>query len=217
MTSLFDELFSDEPTVASPVTGILGPDYSDVDARTVKGLLPNFTKILDLAPMGYVAGGCFKNIFNNERPKDIDVFFNDEAGFTEALTNFDAKFDKVYENDNTVCFNVNEQNVELIKSQFGGVQQMLDRFDFSIVKFAVYIDNEGAMRARYHDKFFEHLLQRKLVLLNTAILPVNTFERALKYTRYGYSLCLESKQILIDSIRNSDGGTFASDFYVGID
>lgn len=24
---------------------------------------------------GYIAGGCFKNIFNNERAKDIDVFF----------------------------------------------------------------------------------------------------------------------------------------------
>lgn len=60
-------------------------------------------------------------------------------------------------------------------------------------------------------------MQVRLGPCASAILLVNTFERALKYTRYGYSLCLESKQILIDSIRNSDGGTFASDFYVGID
>lgn len=207
----------DKPPVPSPVVGPLGPDYNDADARTIKGLLPNFTKILDLAPMGYVAGGCFKNIFNGERPKDIDVFFNDKSGFIEALPNFYAKFNKVYENDNTICFNVDGQKVELIKSQFGTVQEMLDRFDFTVVKFAVYPASDGKMRARYHVQFFEHLMQRKLVLTDTALLPISTFERTLKYTRYGYNMCLGSKQMLIDSIRNSDGGTFANDFYVGID
>ena len=30
---------------------------------------------------GYIAGGCFKNIFNGEKIKDIDIFFDDEEEF----------------------------------------------------------------------------------------------------------------------------------------
>ena len=33
---------------------------------------------------GFIAGGCFKNIFNNERVKDLDIFFESEKDFLEA-------------------------------------------------------------------------------------------------------------------------------------
>ncbi|HEM4745463.1 TPA: hypothetical protein U1397_000160 [Streptococcus suis] len=32
---------------------------------------------------GFIAGGCFKNIFNNERVKDLDIFFENENDFLE--------------------------------------------------------------------------------------------------------------------------------------
>ena len=30
---------------------------------------------------GFIAGGCFKNIFNNEKIKDVDIFFESESDF----------------------------------------------------------------------------------------------------------------------------------------
>lgn len=33
---------------------------------------------------GYIAGGCFKNIFNGQRIKDIDIFFLTKGDFIEA-------------------------------------------------------------------------------------------------------------------------------------
>lgn len=30
---------------------------------------------------GFIAGGCFKNIFSGERVKDIDIFFESESDF----------------------------------------------------------------------------------------------------------------------------------------
>lgn len=35
---------------------------------------------------GYIAGGCFKNIFNNERVKDVDIFFENKADCLEAIS-----------------------------------------------------------------------------------------------------------------------------------
>ena len=39
---------------------------------------------------GFVAGGCFKNILNNEHIKDIDVFFRNREDFSQAVQYFDT-------------------------------------------------------------------------------------------------------------------------------
>ena len=37
---------------------------------------------------GFIAGGCFKNILSEEKVKDIDVFFESESDFQEAVNLF---------------------------------------------------------------------------------------------------------------------------------
>lgn len=37
---------------------------------------------------GFIAGGCFKNILSGERVKDIDIFFESESDFQEAVDLF---------------------------------------------------------------------------------------------------------------------------------
>ena len=40
---------------------------------------------------GFICGGCFKNIFNHEKVKDIDVFFKSNADYEEAVEFFDRQ------------------------------------------------------------------------------------------------------------------------------
>jgi hypothetical protein len=159
---------------------------------------------------GFIAGGCFKNLFNNERIKDIDVFFEKEAYFHEAVKHFEAgeDYNKYYENPKVVAF-INSKTkviVELIRKTYGTPKEILFKFDFSITKFAYYKEQKEdsiSYVALYHDKFFEHLHTKKLVLNKEIFFPMSTFERSLKYTKYGYGLCRESKQNLINAIRNT--------------
>lgn len=47
------------------------------------------------ATKGFIAGGCFKNILSGERVKDIDIFFESESDFQEAIDSFnDEKHQK---------------------------------------------------------------------------------------------------------------------------
>lgn len=39
---------------------------------------------------GFIAGGCFKNLFSDEKLKDIDVFFRNETDYVKAEMFFDA-------------------------------------------------------------------------------------------------------------------------------
>ena len=40
---------------------------------------------------GFICGGCFKNIFNHEKVKDLDIFFNSKSDWEDAVNYFDSK------------------------------------------------------------------------------------------------------------------------------
>mgnify|MGYP005913316459 CR=1 FL=1 len=45
---------------------------------------------------GFICGGCFKNIFNKEKVKDLDIFFENESDFDDAVQYFDSQTQKIY-------------------------------------------------------------------------------------------------------------------------
>ena len=169
---------------------------------------------------GFIAGGCFKDIFSNKPFKDLDIFFNKEADFNEAneyYSNNEEEWYFYYENDKAKSF-VNRNSkvrIELIRSTFGTPEEILSKFDFSITKFAYYKEEsekqeelEGlklatviTYKCMFHEDFFEHLMTKKLVLEKEIGYPISTFERVLRYTQYGYGLCRESKLNLLNAIR----------------
>jgi hypothetical protein len=176
---------------------------------------------------GYIAGGCFKNLFNDQKIKDIDIFFVDEEDFLLAVDGFvaDDEYIRLYENKNVICFKEIKtgMNVELIRKTFKSPEDMVSDFDFTIVKCALIkednLEGDGIeYNFIYSSDFFEDLHQHKLVIDDKIILPTNTFDRVLKYERYGFRLCRESKIKLIESLRGLVGEIDLSiDLYNGID
>lgn len=174
---------------------------------------------------GFIAGGCFKNIFNNEKIKDVDIFFEDEEDFNEANSYFSTKEDYVfsYENKNTVSYKNTKTNirVELIRNTYGTPEEILSKFDFSITKFAYCKrdnGNEGIeYYCYYHVDFFEHLILKTLVLEPEIIFPVSTFERSYRYRGYGFGLCKESKVNLLNALKNNNSDDLSNELYFGLD
>jgi hypothetical protein len=178
---------------------------------------------------GFIAGGVFKNLFNDEPIRDIDIFFEKEEDYIDGLKYFQKNnnYGKLYKNDNCYAFYNKKSNthIELVKRRFAPPQQIIEIFDFSIVRAAYYkqINEEGGINYKfmYVDRFFEDLHQKKLVIdidWDKIPLPANTFDRAFKYQRYGYALCRESKVKLIESLRNLQGDIdFNKSLYFGID
>lgn len=203
----------------------------------------NFFSVLHLqryidGHKGYVAGGCFKNIFKKEKAKDVDVFFENKDDFDEALKKFEDNEDytKIYENENAVGFFDKKFKVEvdLVKSEFFSPEQMIRSFDFTITKFALYKeevkndenqDDENEkyeLRVVYHQDFFEHLTLNRLVIDEDEIkFPLSTFDRMLRYAKYGYAPCTGTKAKIVRTINTvslpDDNDNLFKGFYVGID
>lgn len=55
---------------------------------------------------GFIAGGCFKNILSGERVKDIDIFFESESDFQEAIDSF---------NDEKIRDMLNKASADIMK------------------------------------------------------------------------------------------------------
>lgn len=173
---------------------------------------------------GFIAGGCFKNIFLKQKVKDIDIFFEDEKDFLHALSFFSKNNDYKahYENSNTVAFINIKTNIviELIRNTYGTVENILSKFDFSITKYAYArkIDSSGVTYFNtYTDTFFEDLTNNKLVIDGELVFPIGSFERSYRYNRYGFSLCKESKAKLIEALKTADTDNITNDLYFGID
>jgi len=102
---------------------------------------------------GFIAGGCFKNVFNGEKIKDLDVFFESEAEYLEAVNYFDSmtpgyegdekreeKYTFVYENNKVKAYKDNKSDIriELCRAVFGTAKEVISKFDFTVAKFAYY-------------------------------------------------------------------------------
>ena len=102
---------------------------------------------------GFIAGGCFKNIFSNQSVKDIDIFFRNHIDYDDAVdycqchggseeqTSKNGKeFQFVYQNDKCICYRHIPSGIklELISSIFGEPKDILKQFDFTISKYAYY-------------------------------------------------------------------------------
>lgn len=202
----------------------------------------NYFKIRMLDPYmadhkGYIAGGCFKNIFNGEKIKDVDVFFENAEDFQNANACFSRdteSYRHFYENANVTAYKHARTGVtvELCKSHFAKPEDMLHNFDFTIAKFAYYKarvpDTEGLFdepsekieyRIMMDDHFFEHLQLKRLVVDDRLLFPMSTFERMIRYVRYGYMPCRETKLKIAQAIHDIPGTVelSSSSFYDGID
>lgn len=178
---------------------------------------------------GFICGGCFKNIFNKEKVKDLDIFFQSKSDFCDAVDYYDrqtagysengidklsedeAEYKFLYENKNVKAYIHKESGVriELCSKIFGTAEKILNQFDFTITKFAYYkekIEDDDSMHIEYkilvHNEFFEHLHLKRLVTDDKILYPMSTLERSYRYAKYGYFPCKETKLKIARAIKN---------------
>ena len=180
----------------------------------------------------YFAGGCFKNLLNHDKAKDLDVFFYSEENLLvslrkmEELVNTSRDWERSYQNSKVVSFIdvKNDYRLELNKSEFGSPENILNSFDFTITKFAYYSelndDDTLTFKVMYHKDLFEHLFLKRLVLDDKILFPISTFNRSYRYNSYGYNLCRESKIKLlreINELPEIDDKELGKSLYDGVD
>ncbi|ABX43347.1 hypothetical protein [Lachnoclostridium phytofermentans] len=188
---------------------------------------------------GFIAGGSFKNIFNHEKVKDLDIFFESKVDFDSAVEHFDkmcgenntgGKYHFYYENKNVKAYKHVETGItlELCCKVFGSARNIISQFDFTITKFAYFKeqvkdaesdDNHIEYMIACDDKFFEHLHLKRLVTDDKILYPMSTFERMIRYIKYGYMPCKETKLRIASAISelSKEQIDISNSLYEGVD
>lgn len=194
------------------------------DTRNFRQL--NFLRDYMVGHNGFIAGGCFKNILQGERVKDLDIFFETKDDWNAAINHFKNSeiFVFHYENEKVKAYKHKESGivVELINKIYGNPENVLSSFDFTICKFAYYkLENEFDSydyEIVYHKDFFEHLYLKRLVADDKITYPTSTFQRMIKYIKYGFMPCRETKAKIIDAIKSTKlQDDISNSLYDGLD
>lgn len=126
-----------------------------------------------------------------------------------------------YRNEKVCAFQKEGEKVwiEFIESEFGKPKEILRSFDFTVTKMAYYKEPKYEekeddyfpfssasivayeYKLLYHEKFFEHLHMKRLVIDENIPFPVSTWERSYRYKGYGYNMCRETKKKLLQAIK----------------
>lgn len=202
-------------------------EYTKADTLNYQPLWKLDKILVDIQNLGFICGGCFKNLFEHKAPKDYDIFFSSKDKFNYAvkMLNKSDKYTAGYHNDKVISFINKEEGyrLELNHSEWGKPLEVIDTFDFTITQFAYYwhsdingedSDNDG-YNVVFNKNFFEHLYMKRLVV-HSLPYPVSSFNRSYRYAKYGYQLCRESKVKLIQALQSSslvededlDGGLY---------
>ena len=165
-------------------------DYITRDASSfsnLKSLLPYARNM-----QSYIAGGVFKDIFQKQTYKDIDIFFENEKAFLEYKNQIirSNNYSSLYNNQNALGFyNSNENiSIDLVQKKFGDPLEILESFDFSVSKFCLYREEYNYYKVIYHKHFFEDLVNRTLRFDSSKSDPVSQLSRVIRYSRYGFKI-----------------------------
>lgn len=162
---------------------------------------------------GFIAGGCFKDIFQNKKPRDIDMFFENVQDFNTADKEFKNKgFEEVCNTNNAKTLINNETTVQLICKFYGTPEQILNKFDFAVCKYSYQKENENYI-STFCDTYYEDLEKRKLTVDLNLDFPFSTLKRAFKYCKYGFYPTLKTVEEIAIKINESDKKILMEEFY----
>ncbi|MGL5690331.1 MAG: hypothetical protein ACRDD8_05850 [Bacteroidales bacterium] len=180
--------------------------------------VPHVSSLLELLSghNGFIAGGCFKDIFGGHRIKDVDIFFLNKSDLLDAARYFMnvRQWSVEYENKNAIAFKSPDgYNVELIKAIYGTPEVVLSQFDFTVSKFALSSSDYPVPYVTYHVDFFDHIITKQLVFDEKIPYPASTLDRVCRYALKGFRLDKENVSRLIDAIRDNhdDDGLYTED------
>lgn len=159
---------------------------------------------------GFICGGCFKDIFLNKSFRDVDMYFINQVDFSQADNLFysrvkDGTYKLLYSFSTVKAY----QNiatsivVELISVFFGTPLEIINKFDFTVCKFAYYKSDEE-YKTEYHFNYFYHLSSRLIEIDGMIYNPTKTFLRIYKYIKYGFNPTFSTIKSILKRVNDID-------------
>lgn len=143
----------------------------------------------------YIAGGAIVSLVLDEEPKDYDFWFTDYSAFLDSI--LAMKLEPTRRSKYSTSYVLpSGKEIQLVKSRIGQPADVAGSFDFKHTH-CYYMPSRNELV--YDEEFIK---KKQLVFVPGNLChPVNTFQRALKFVRRGYTMPNQS----IADLMNASG------------
>lgn len=153
-----------------------------------KGMHPEIINLLTQHD-AYVIGGAITSLFSHSKINDIDIYFENEDSKKLIISWFKKSSTLLHESPTALTFIINKSDMlyQLIihPEITGKPEDIFKHFDYTICMGAYSFKNDSFY---FHDDFFKHLAQRRLVFNPGTKFPISSLVRIKKYMERGYSI-----------------------------
>lgn len=170
-------------------------DQEDVK-KVIYAIPESITSVLRMYDKkAVIAGGFIRAIIANEKVNDLDIFVNSAS---EALALKNELPGQWKERDKVYDGSIDRLPVQIVfHYPFTEPYQILEQFDYTVTKAAIWFDGIEAFKAfrtpnfvsTCHDKFYRDLARKILVYGRSETFErLESMPRLLKYISYGYTI-----------------------------
>ena len=146
----------------------------------------------------WIAGGCFKDLFLGQKLKDIDMFFaTNKARQARTIELALNEYKKTSQSGECIEMENDLYRIDIAKADYLSLEEVLSQFDFTVTKFGMRLNEDGEYEVVFHEDFFQDLTVRRLVCDRDILWPLSTFDRALRYCKYGYEPSEDTERKLV--------------------
>lgn len=185
----------------------------------------------------FVAGGCIRDLLNDNTPKDYDIFCTSEEVIDKLKNNLlDAGASVTSEYDKYVNLSFNRMTIQIVKLfTYKTPQELIDTFDFTICQACVFCEKILNPHESLNDAslsiievtlaqstpytyipgfikcqtYFEDVLTKNLRIAKLTY-PVDSLRRAFRFNEKGFKPCKETLFIMSKAIHDMDENDIAS-------
>jgi hypothetical protein len=203
---------TDNPRIGGNFEDYLSEQYMQVDApkALINAALSWCPELKDMEGV-IIAGGFVRAFYAGEKPADLDLYFESESCYTDALDTLEgADWEEVFKTDKAISYKRGHRKTQAIAYYFGDPETIIKGFDYTICAAALTLnieypdgeDQEPKVTGLLllHEDFFEHLAGRVLWYTGGSPLPLSSLKRAFKYVKRGYHICDENIIALTEAI-----------------
>ena len=134
---------------------------------------------------GYIAGGCFTSILNEEKINDFDFYF-DVPEATDILQSLTRKnYYNHHISENALTVGTINGRAQFITFSKGNIQNIVDRFDFRHTQIYYHIASDTIY---YRENAYNCAQSKALVVNSKCSYPLNALQRVTKFCARGFTM-----------------------------
>jgi hypothetical protein len=150
-----------------------------------------------------IAGGALTSIILDEKINDFDIWFSNENDYQNAINDMDnlhyglkKSFSK-HVTINAITFTIENKKYQIInplRYSFGGVNEIINQFDFTCVMCGVDISKKQIV---YNERFFTDIRGKVIIINKRLKTPTSLISRVIKYSKKGYRVSIDTERDIL--------------------